>query len=115
VKIAPDVAPLLLALNNTATYGGLACSSMVGGLVLLFIDRHYLSLVGAGMILVALLLAEVTYASIARRRRTAGNYAPASPIGSTATAAGTAAATASSHRSKRWLKPNASVGFTISK
>jgi DHA1 family inner membrane transport protein len=64
VKIAPNVAPLLLALNNTATYGGLACSSMVGGLVLLVIDRHYLSLVGAGMIVVALVLAEVTHAAV---------------------------------------------------
>jgi DHA1 family inner membrane transport protein len=43
VKIAPQVAPLLLALNNTAIHGGLACSSMLGGLVLLFIDRHCLS------------------------------------------------------------------------
>lgn len=68
VKIAPDVAPLLLALNNAATYGGLACSSMVGGLVLLVIDRHYLSLVGAGMILVALALAEVTHTAIVRKR-----------------------------------------------
>ncbi|MGJ7608414.1 MFS transporter [Variovorax sp. LT1R20] len=67
VKIAPKVAPLLLALNNTATYGGLACSSMLGGLVLLFIDRHYLSLIGAAMILAALVLAEATHAIIARR------------------------------------------------
>jgi predicted MFS family arabinose efflux permease len=67
VKIAPQVAPLLLALNNTATYGGLACSSLLGGLVLLHIDRHRLSLVGAGMLLVALLLAELAHALIVRR------------------------------------------------
>jgi predicted MFS family arabinose efflux permease len=66
VKIAPQEAPLLLALNNTATYGGLACSSLLGGLVLLFVDRHYLSLVGAAMIAIALVLAEVTYARIGR-------------------------------------------------
>jgi predicted MFS family arabinose efflux permease len=66
VKIAPQEAPLLLALNNTATYGGLACSSLLGGLALLFIDRHYLSLVGASMIAIALVLAEVTYARIGR-------------------------------------------------
>lgn len=57
VKIAPRSAPLLLALNNTATYGGLACSGVLGGLVLLVMDRHYLSMVGAGMILIALFLA----------------------------------------------------------
>jgi len=67
VKIAPKVAPLLLALNNTATYGGLACSSMLGGLVLLFVDRHSLSLIGAAMILAALVLAEATHAVIVRR------------------------------------------------
>jgi predicted MFS family arabinose efflux permease len=67
VKIAPEIAPLLLALNNTATYGGLACSSVLGGMVLLFVDRHDLSLVGAGMIGIALVLAELTHLSIARR------------------------------------------------
>lgn len=67
VKIAPQEAPLLLALNNTATYGGLACSSMLGGVVLLFIDRHYLSLAGAGMVAIALLLAEVTHFRIVRK------------------------------------------------
>jgi predicted MFS family arabinose efflux permease len=66
VKIAPQVAPLLLALNNTATYGGLACSSLLGGLVLLVIDPHFLSLVGAGMVAFALVLAEVTYGFIVR-------------------------------------------------
>jgi predicted MFS family arabinose efflux permease len=57
VKIAPQVAPLLLALNNTATYGGLACSGALGGAVLLFIDPRYLSLVGAALIAIALVLA----------------------------------------------------------
>jgi predicted MFS family arabinose efflux permease len=61
VKLAPQVAPLLLALNNTATYGGLACSGALGGLVLLFIDPRYLSIVGAGLIAVALVLAEAAY------------------------------------------------------
>jgi predicted MFS family arabinose efflux permease len=54
VKAAPQVAPLLLALNNTATYGGLACSGLLGGVVLLVLDRHYLGIVGAGLIAVAL-------------------------------------------------------------
>jgi DHA1 family inner membrane transport protein len=72
VTIAPEQAPLLLALNNTATYGGLACASTLGGLVLLVIDPHSLSLVGAAMIALALLLAEVTYAAIERRKGRAG-------------------------------------------
>jgi predicted MFS family arabinose efflux permease len=77
VKIDPRAAPLLLALNNTATYGGLACSSLLGGVVLLFIDRHDLSLVGAAMIAVALVLAEVTYLCIVRVRPTATSQAAA--------------------------------------
>jgi predicted MFS family arabinose efflux permease len=67
VKTAPHVAPLLLALNNTATYGGLACSGLLGGIVLLFIDPYFLSLIGAGALAIALLFAEVAYATIARR------------------------------------------------
>jgi DHA1 family inner membrane transport protein len=57
VKIAPQVAPLLMALNNTATYSGLACSGVLGGVALLFIDPRYLSIVGAGLIAIALVLA----------------------------------------------------------
>jgi DHA1 family inner membrane transport protein len=68
VKIAPRVAPLLLALNNTATYGGLACSGVLGGLALLFMDRHYLSIVGAGLIAIAFILAEVAHRCIERGR-----------------------------------------------
>jgi DHA1 family inner membrane transport protein len=77
VKIAPQVAPLLLALNNTATYGGLACSGVLGGLVLLFMDRQYLSIVGAGLIAIALVLAEAAHLCIERER--IRNYATANP------------------------------------
>jgi predicted MFS family arabinose efflux permease len=75
VQVEPKMAPLLLALNNTATYGGLACSSMLGGLVLLVIDRHFLSLVGAGMLALALVLAELTFLCIARKAGKAGEPA----------------------------------------
>jgi predicted MFS family arabinose efflux permease len=68
VKLAPQVAPLLLALNNTATYGGLACSGALGGLVLLYIDRHYLAIVGAALIAVALVLAEAAHRCTERKR-----------------------------------------------
>ncbi|RZL88995.1 MAG: MFS transporter [Variovorax sp.] len=77
VQIAPQSAPLLLALNNSATYGGLACSGVLGGLVLLVMDRHYLSIVGAGMILIALLLAKAADLNIERRR--IPDYAAATP------------------------------------
>jgi predicted MFS family arabinose efflux permease len=61
VEHAPQAAPLVLALNNTATYTGLACSAVLGGLTLLFVDRHYLSIVGAGLITVAFVLSEAAY------------------------------------------------------
>jgi MFS transporter, DHA1 family, inner membrane transport protein len=69
VKTAPHVAPLLLALNNTALYGGLTCSGVLGAVAILVIDRHFLSLVGAMSIAIALLLAEAAHACIARRAR----------------------------------------------
>lgn len=69
VKISPEVAPLLLALNNTALYSGIAIASFVGGIVILAIDPHYISWVGASSILVALLVAEAAYAQIERGTR----------------------------------------------
>jgi predicted MFS family arabinose efflux permease len=66
VKIAPHVAPLLLALNNTATYAGLAGSGILGGLVLLSMDRHYLGMVGAALVAIALVLAETAHRYIQR-------------------------------------------------
>jgi predicted MFS family arabinose efflux permease len=76
VEIAPHAAPLVLALNNTATYTGLACSAVLGGLMLLFIDRHYLSIVGAGLIAVAFVLSEAAY-----RYRESGRGRPATSTG----------------------------------
>jgi predicted MFS family arabinose efflux permease len=68
VQIAPQVAPLLLALNNTATYAGLACSGVIGGLALLTMDPQYLSIAGAGLIAIALVLAEAAHRCMARGR-----------------------------------------------
>jgi predicted MFS family arabinose efflux permease len=76
VKLAPASAPLLLALNNTATYGGLACASALGGMALYAIDRHDLGLVGAGLIGVALVLAEAAHARIRGRDRTMAQSMP---------------------------------------
>ncbi|MEM5371173.1 MFS transporter [Paraburkholderia azotifigens] len=61
VHLTPRVAPLLLALNNTATYIGLACSGVLGGAVLPWIGGQYLSLVAAALIAIAFLLAEAAH------------------------------------------------------
>lgn len=61
VTLTPTSAPLVLALNNTATYGGLACSGVVGALVLGFLEARFLGMVGAAMIAVALVMAEMAH------------------------------------------------------
>jgi predicted MFS family arabinose efflux permease len=61
VQLTPDVAPLLLALNNTATYIGLACSGVLGGAVLRTIGSQYLGVVAAALIAIAFLLAEAAH------------------------------------------------------
>lgn len=68
VQISPHVAPLLLALNNTATYVGLACSGLLGGAVIPSIGGQYLSLVAAALIAVAFVLAEAAHRCMARPR-----------------------------------------------
>jgi DHA1 family inner membrane transport protein len=66
VQVSPQVAPLLLALNNTATYIGLACSGVLGGVVLQSTGGRYLSVVAAALIALALILAEAAYRWIER-------------------------------------------------
>ena len=61
VHLSPGVAPLLLALNNTATYIGLACSGVLGGAVLQSIGGQYLGLVAAALIAIAFVLAEAAH------------------------------------------------------
>jgi predicted MFS family arabinose efflux permease len=69
VQLTPDVAPLLLALNNTATYIGLACSGVPGGVVLRSIGSQYISLVEAALIAIAFLLAEAAHHYMKAPRR----------------------------------------------
>jgi predicted MFS family arabinose efflux permease len=57
-----------MALNNTATYLGLAASGVLGGASLLFIDRHDLGFVGAGLIALALVCAEGAQRFMLRRQ-----------------------------------------------
>ena len=72
VKTAPQVAPLLLALHNTATYAGLAGSGALGGFALLFMDARFLPLGGAALIAIALLFAEAAHRRIEGPRARGG-------------------------------------------
>ncbi|WP_025600616.1 MFS transporter [Burkholderia sp. WSM2230] len=66
VQLSPQVAPLLLALNSTATYMGLACSGVLGGAVLQSIGGRYLSVVAAALVALAWVLAEAAHRRIER-------------------------------------------------
>ncbi|WP_116380760.1 MFS transporter [Cupriavidus taiwanensis] len=72
VELSPQVAPLLLALNNTATYLGLACSGVLGGLVLRTTDAQYLGVVAALLIALAFVF---TVAAHRRTQRPAAAHA----------------------------------------
>lgn len=67
VASAPHLASLLLALNNTATYAGLACSAMLGGLAVQIADHHDLSLFGAACLGLALIFAEGAHALMSKK------------------------------------------------
>ncbi|WP_427307420.1 MFS transporter [Cupriavidus sp. H39] len=66
VQLSPQVAPLLLALNNTATYLGLAGSGVLGGIVLRSTGGQYLSLFAAAMIALAFVFTAAAHRRIAR-------------------------------------------------
>jgi predicted MFS family arabinose efflux permease len=66
VQLSPQVAPLLLALNNTATYLGLACSGVLGAVVLRSTGGQYLSLFAAVMIALAFVFTAAAHRRIER-------------------------------------------------
>ncbi|SOY58535.1 Major facilitator family transporter [Cupriavidus taiwanensis] len=80
VQLSPQMAPLLLALNNTATYLGLAGSGVLGGIALRSTGGQYLSLFAAAMIALALVLTAAAHRRIGRpalHRRAAAAQAEA--------------------------------------
>jgi DHA1 family inner membrane transport protein len=79
ISITPAAAPLLLGLNSAAVYVGVSMSGLVGGAALTWFDSHFLGLVGAVFIAVALFVAEWAQQRIARAdRQPAGAAAVAS-------------------------------------
>jgi predicted MFS family arabinose efflux permease len=69
ISISSATAPLLLALNSTALYVGVALSGLLGGIGLRILGRYQLGFMSALLILLGLLLAEL--ADFTMRRRTA--------------------------------------------
>ena len=70
IGLAPQSAPILLALYTMAVYAGTSASGVIGALALQVMDRHQLPLVGAGLILSGLVVDEC-----ARRRQKRVSFA----------------------------------------
>jgi DHA1 family inner membrane transport protein len=66
IGIAPTLAPILLALNASATYIAASTASAGGALAMLAIEPHNLPFLGSALLLVGLLAAELAHWSIAR-------------------------------------------------
>lgn len=59
VSVAPQVAPVVLGLNNSCSYLGVAVGGVVGAFGIRFIDAHQLGYIGAAMVLAAFISAEL--------------------------------------------------------
>ncbi len=59
IGLSPGAAPLLLGLNSASLYVGVAASGVIGAAGITLLDRHQLGLIGAVLLVVALLLARV--------------------------------------------------------
>jgi len=57
IGLAPASAPLLLGLNSAALYVGVSTAGVIGAAGISLLDRHQLGLIGAGLLLVALVFA----------------------------------------------------------
>lgn len=57
IGLAPASAPLLLGLNSAALYVGVSTAGAIGAAGISLLDRHQLGLIGAGLLLVALVFA----------------------------------------------------------
>ncbi|OWW18106.1 hypothetical protein AYR66_02985 [Noviherbaspirillum denitrificans] len=69
ISLAPASAPLLLGLNSAALYVGVSASGVIGAAGIALLDRHQLGYVGAVLVAVAFVIAELAY-RLMRRYRT---------------------------------------------
>jgi MFS transporter, DHA1 family, inner membrane transport protein len=77
IGMAPALAPLLLALNASATYVGASIASAAGALAMLVIEPRSTPLLGGALLLTGLLAAELAHRWIARSASRATAHAPA--------------------------------------
>jgi predicted MFS family arabinose efflux permease len=83
IGIAPAMAPLLMGLNSAAVYVGASASGVIGAVGITFLDKHDLGLIGAVLIAISFLTAELAYWRIRHRGGVAAGLVPMpSPTGS---------------------------------
>ena len=59
VALAPSIAPVLLGLNTAGSFFGMSAAGLIGALAIPIVGAHDLGLVGAGLAVVALVVAEL--------------------------------------------------------
>lgn len=83
VSLAPSIAPVLLGLNTAGSFFGIAAAGLVGAAGIQAVGAHNLGFIGAGLAVVAFLVAELATVRIAavapspRRRPTEPSSWPA--------------------------------------
>jgi predicted MFS family arabinose efflux permease len=65
VSVAPQIAPVVLGLNTSCSYLGVSIGGVVGALAMKEIDPHNLGWIGAGLVFLAFLSAELASRRIA--------------------------------------------------
>jgi predicted MFS family arabinose efflux permease len=62
--VAPQIAPVVLGLNTSCSYLGVSVGGVIGAIGIQMVDAHQLGFVGAVLIIVALVAAEIAGRSI---------------------------------------------------
>jgi MFS transporter, DHA1 family, inner membrane transport protein len=65
IALAPSIAPVLLGLNTAGSFFGMSAAGLIGALAIPIVGAHYLGLVGAGLAIVAFIVAELATMRIA--------------------------------------------------
>ena len=69
VGIMPQAAPIVLGLNTSGTYIGVASAGLVGAAAITLVGSHNIAWISLGLYVAAFLVSEIAHRSIVRRRR----------------------------------------------
>jgi predicted MFS family arabinose efflux permease len=64
VTVAPQIAPVVLGLNTSCSYLGVSAGGVIGAVGIQVVDAHHLGFIGAALIIVAFIAAELATRSI---------------------------------------------------